>query len=88
MLEALRNIDWEYVEPTDGKLDLGRARRSLGPASTWTYLINDDPFREQLVAQLTGPGNSTVAIGAAIVALPYLLLWLIAHRISRRRRQS
>ena len=28
-----------------------------GPSSTWTYLVNDDPFKNQIGAMLTGPGG-------------------------------
>ena len=28
-----------------------------GPSSTWTYLVNDDPFRNQIGMMLTGPGE-------------------------------
>ena len=31
-----------------------------GPSSTWTYLVNDDPFRNQIGMMLTGPGKDDV----------------------------
>ena len=37
-----------------------------GPSSTWTYLVNDDPFRNQIGMLLTGPGKATFAIDAAL----------------------
>ena len=46
-----------------------------GPSSTWTYLVNDDPFRNQIGMMLTGPGSATFAIGAAALAMPLLILW-------------
>ena len=46
-----------------------------GPSSTWTYLVNDDPFRNQIGMMLTGPGKATFAIGAALMAMPLLILW-------------
>jgi preprotein translocase subunit SecA len=52
-----------------------------GPASTWTYLVNDDPFRNQIGRMLTGPGRSTVAIAAAAAAMPLLMLWALVDRI-------
>jgi preprotein translocase subunit SecA len=58
----------------------------IRPASTWTYLINDDPFRHQIAMRLIGAGKSTFAIFAALVASPLLILWTVADRISRRRR--
>lgn len=56
-----------------------------GPSSTWTYLINDDPFRNQLSAMLTGPGKATFAIGGAMFAMPLLLLLGIVDRYFRKR---
>jgi preprotein translocase subunit SecA len=56
------------------------------PASTWTYLINDDPFRHQIAMRLIGAGKSTFAIFGALFASPLLILWTVADRISRRRR--
>ena len=56
-----------------------------GPASTWTYLINDDPFRNQLSAMLTGPGKATFAIGGAMFAMPLLILLGIVDRYFRKR---
>jgi preprotein translocase subunit SecA len=70
----------------NGALDLDRLDIK-GPSSTWTYLIHDDPFREQLAAQIMGPGNQTVAIGAAIY-MPYLFLfWVLVERFVKRRRR-
>ena len=56
-----------------------------GPSSTWTYLINDDPFRNQLSAMLTGPGKATFAIGGAMFAMPLLVLLGIVDRYFRKR---
>jgi preprotein translocase subunit SecA len=56
-----------------------------GPSSTWTYLVNDDPFRNQLGAMLTGPGRTTFAIGAALFATPLLVLLGIVDRYFRKR---
>ena len=33
-----------------------------GPSATWTYLVNDDPFKSRIGALLTGPGGATVAM--------------------------
>ena len=46
-----------------------------GPSSTWTNLVTDDPFKNQIGMMLTGPGRTTFAIGAAAVAMPLLILW-------------
>jgi preprotein translocase subunit SecA len=67
-----------------GRIDLdGLGIR--GPSSTWTYLVNDDPFRNQIGMMLTGPGRTTIAIYAAIVMMPLLLLWGLADRLLRMR---
>jgi preprotein translocase subunit SecA len=58
-----------------------------GPSSTWTYLVNDDPFRQQIGRMLTGPGRATVAIAAAAVTMPLLILWGLVDRFFRRRRK-
>jgi len=57
-----------------------------GPSSTWTYLVNDDPFRDQLGSQLTGPGRATFAVGAAVFAMPLLILLGVADKYFRKRR--
>jgi preprotein translocase subunit SecA len=56
-----------------------------GPSSTWTYLISDDPFRNQIGMLLTGPGKSTFAIGAAVMSMPLLIFWGLVDRYLRRR---
>jgi preprotein translocase subunit SecA len=57
-----------------------------GPTSTWTYLVNDDPFRDQLGSQLTGPGRATLAMGAAVFVPPLLILLGLLDRFRRRKR--
>jgi preprotein translocase subunit SecA len=72
------------VRVRDGRVDLeGLGIR--GPSSTWTYLVNDDPFRDQIGRMLTGPGRTTVAVYAAAVMMPLLLLWGLVDRFLRRR---
>ena len=65
-------------------LDLSGVRLK-GPSSTWTYLVNDDPFRKQIGRLLTGPGRATFAIGAAVTAMPLLIFWGLVDRFVRRR---
>jgi preprotein translocase subunit SecA len=68
--------------------DLGLDTLALkGPSATWTYLVNDDPFRDQLGAQLTGPGRATLAMGAAAMATPLLILLGLVDRFWRKRPQ-
>ena len=54
------------------------------PSSTWTYLVNDDPFRNRIGAMLTGPGGVTVAIYSAAVMMPLLIAWGLVERLFRR----
>ncbi len=56
-----------------------------GPSSTWTYLVNDDPFRNQIGMMLTGPGKATFGIGAALMAMPLLMAWGVIDRLFRKR---
>ena len=56
-----------------------------GPSSTWTYLVSDDPFRNQIGMLLTGPGRATIAIYAAGALMPLLILWGLVDRLVRRR---
>jgi preprotein translocase subunit SecA len=54
-----------------------------GPSSTWTYLVNDDPFRDQLGIQL-GASHAVAAV-AALYTGPLIVLWGIYNRYFRRR---
>jgi preprotein translocase subunit SecA len=72
------------VRVSGGRIDLeGLGIR--GPSSTWTYLVNDDPFRNQIGMMLTGHGRTTIAIYAAVLMMPLLLLWGLVDRFLRRR---
>jgi preprotein translocase subunit SecA len=77
------------VKVRDGALDLSRVPIQ-GPSSTWTYLINDDPFRKQLGMMLTGPGRTTMAIAAAAAQPPLMALWWLVDRlfVGRRHRRK
>jgi len=75
------------VEVIGDGLDLSSLQLE-GPAATWTYLINDDPFRDQLGMMFTGPGNATFAIGAAVVATPLFLLLGVVDRLRKRTRSG
>jgi preprotein translocase subunit SecA len=63
----------------DGHIDLS-ATGLTAPTVTWTYLVNDDPFKNRLGALLTGPGGATIAIYAAAMLMPLLLLWGVVER--------
>ena len=72
------------VRVSGGRIDLeGLGIR--GPSSTWTYLVNDDPFRNQIGMMLTGPGRTTIAIYAATFLMPLLILWGLVDRFVRKR---
>ena len=74
----------EDVRVVEGRLDLD-GLGIKGPSSTWTYLINDDPFRNQIGMMLTGPGRATMAIAAAVFVAPLLILWGLVDRLARKR---
>lgn len=77
----------DRVRVKDGRIDLS-ATGLTAPASTWTYLVNDDPFKDRIGAMLTGPGGKTVAVYAAMYLTPLLLLWGIVDRFLKRRIQA
>jgi preprotein translocase subunit SecA len=52
-----------------GRIDLEQLGLR-GPASTWTYLVNDNPFASFWVS-LIAPGNVGVSIATAILAVIY-----------------
>jgi preprotein translocase subunit SecA len=79
VLEVLKQ-----VRVRGGRIDL-EGLEIRGPSSTWTYLVNDDPFRNQIGMMLTGPGRTTIAIYAAAMMMPLLLLWGLVDRWLRRR---
>jgi preprotein translocase subunit SecA len=74
----------EDVCVSGGQIDLSRVGITR-PSSTWTYLVNDDPFRNQIAALLTGPGGVTVAIYSAFVLMPLLMLWGLVDRFVKTR---
>jgi preprotein translocase subunit SecA len=76
----------ERLEIKDGALQLDRLGIK-GPSATWTYLINDDPFRNQIGMLLTGPGRATFAIGAAIASMPLMIAWGVIERWMGKKRK-
>jgi preprotein translocase subunit SecA len=71
------------VRVVSGQIDLSTTGLRA-PVATWTYLVNDDPFRDRLTALLTGPGGVTVAMYSAVVVTPLFLLWGLVERYLRR----
>ena len=60
-----------------------RGRDCRSPASTWTYVVSDDPFRNQLYAGLGG-----TAMGLGIVFnFPIVLGWWLYARRGRKKRE-
>ena len=74
------------VTAADGGIDLGAAGITA-PSSTWTYLVNDDPFRNQVLLKLIGPGGTTIAIYSSALLGPLFLLWGIVDRFLRKARR-
>ena len=73
------------LDATDGRrLDLTSVGIK-GPASTWTYLVNDDPFRDQIGQMLTGPGRTSIAIYSAGLLMPLMIAWGLVDRYLRKR---
>ncbi len=76
----------DSVRVVDGRLDLTAAGVEVkGPAATWTYLVNDDPFRDQIGQLLTGPGRGSIAIFSALWLMPLLITWGLVDRYLRQR---
>ena len=79
VLETLQRIELDR-----GGIDL-ESLGLKGPSSTWTYLVNDDPFRNQIAMMLTGPGRASVAMYAALFLSPLVIAWALADRFLRKR---
>ena len=77
------------VRIVDGRVDL-TSTGITAPSATWTYLVNDDPFKSRIGAMLTGPGRATLGIYSAAMLMPLLMLWGVVARLLRRdeRRRS
>jgi preprotein translocase subunit SecA len=73
----------ERVTAARGTVDLSGVGIAA-PASTWTYLVNDDPFKDQLGLMLMGPGGTTVAMYAAVVLAPLLVAWGLVDRFVKK----
>jgi preprotein translocase subunit SecA len=73
----------DHVRIVDGGVDLS-ALGLKGPSSTWTYLVNDDPFCNQIGSLLTGVGGKTVATYSAAMLMPLLILWGLVDRFFGR----
>ena len=82
----LETFDTAHI--TDTGIDAEREGLT-GPSSTWTYLVNDNPFENRLFGVLVG--SNAFAFGAAMflaMNLPLALLGILArliHRVWRRK---
>lgn len=54
----------------------------ITPASTWTYLINDNPYGDRFAMMLGAAGNIGFAAGAALM-WPLLTLYYLVKRMAR-----
>jgi preprotein translocase subunit SecA len=87
--DLLERIDREVtvvlqnITISDNGIDL-RKEGLLGPTSSWTYLINDNPFGDRFSMMLNAGGNIGFAAGAALL-WPLLSLYFIVQKIFRRR---
>ncbi len=72
MMEGLRDevVDrFRALRAEGGRIDLEQLGLR-GPASTWTYLVNDNPFASFWVS-LIAPGNVGTSMAGAILAVLY-----------------
>jgi preprotein translocase subunit SecA len=87
-MQAMDSID-DHVLQTFAALELAPDGVDLdalglrGPSSTWTYLVSDSAFTDQVAAALVGSGNAGFAANAALTG-PLLLLWALSRRWRRR----
>jgi preprotein translocase subunit SecA len=72
------------VRIANGQIDL-TGLGLKGPSSTWTYLVNDDPFRQQIGLMLMGAGAMTVAMYSAALLTPLFVLMGLVERWRSRR---
>ncbi len=57
--------------------------RLRGPTSTWTYLVDDHPFRPHFGQALTG--NAGFAAWVALIFWPFLLVWALVGLFTAKR---
>ena len=71
---------------TDRGVDLGDALKA--PASTWTYLVDDNPFGNKLESLLVGSRNIGMAVGGTFLLGPLLLGLGVYRRLFSRFRDG
>jgi len=72
------------LQVTADGIDLG-AVGLRGPASTWTYLVQDDALKDPIAAALVGQRHIGFAVNAALAG-PFLILWMLVRRFQKRQR--
>jgi len=72
------------LQVTADGIDLG-AVGLRGPASTWTYLVQDDTLKDPIAAALVGQRHIGFAVNAALAG-PFLILWMLVRRFQKRQR--
>jgi preprotein translocase subunit SecA len=70
---------FERVQVGPGGADLEKEGLQA-PSSTWTYVVSDDPFRDQLFTRI---GGTTMGIGI-VVNFPIVLAWWLYTRFIRK----
>ena len=84
-----RKLDAEIVE-TFERVDIGPDGVDLdkeglqAPSATWTYLISDDPFRDQIFARL---GGTVMGIGI-VFNFPLVVAWWLYMKWRKKKASS
>ena len=88
-IRAFSGFDEEVDAAVRASLENADDLDIKGPTSTWTYLVNDDPFKNQIGTLLTGVGGKSVATYSAAMLMPLLIAWALVERLfgSRARRR-
>jgi preprotein translocase subunit SecA len=89
VVDALALAALAKIRVDGNRLDL-TATGLKGPSSTWTYLVNDDPFKNRIGSLVTGLGGATVAIYGATMLTPLFVAWGLVESLFGRapRRRS
>ena len=91
MMEGLHDEvveTFKTLRAEGGTIDLERAGLR-GPAATWTYLVNDNPFASFWLS-LIAPGRFGTSLATSFLALLYwpVTLVVVAARLLRRSRKA
>lgn len=75
---------FNFVEVSENGIDLEKAGLK-GPSSTWTYLVNDDPFKDTLELLLMGNIGFAAAAASSLPSQLLLVGWAICRKYRLRR---